>query len=194
MSSSRSRPASGTLPTPAADSVATSWPCTTGAAPATIACPVERIGLPAAKEYVAFDFWSGRFLPNFKDVLKADLPGGSCKILAVRPLCEHPQLLSTSRHVTQGMMDVTGENWDAASATLSGSSRVVANDPYELRIVTPAGERSWQVASVGVSPEDQAGGVAAGFKLDGQRLRVKLTSPLSREVRWTVHFNTSHDR
>ena len=67
-----------------------------GSAPATIACPVERIGLPAAKEYVAFDFWSGRFLPNFKDVLKADLPGGSCKILAVRPLCEHPQLLSTS--------------------------------------------------------------------------------------------------
>ena len=160
-----------------------------GNGPLTISCPVERIGLPPAKEYVAFDFWANKFLPPFKDAVRADLPpGGSCRILAIRPVSDHPQLLSTSRHITQGMVDVSGETWDAAAATLSARSKIVANDPYELRIVTPVGEKSWRVAGVSVSAEDQAAGVKADFQQDGPRLRVKFTSPVSREVKWQVRF------
>ena len=72
----------------------------------------------------------------------AELPGGSCQILAIQPLCDHPQLLSTSRHITQGMVDAADETWDATSMTLSARSKVVASDPYELRIVVPSADRS----------------------------------------------------
>jgi hypothetical protein len=158
-------------------------------AAASISETAERIGLPPAKEYVAFDFWANKFVPPFNDKVQVELPpGGSCRILAVQPLADHPQLLSTSRHVTQGMIDVTDEVWAAGSSTLSATSRVVGNDPYELRIVVPVGQKSWQAAGVSVSADDQAAGVKALFKQDGPKLRVTLTSPVSREVKWQVKF------
>ena len=71
--------------------------------------PLDRIGLPEAKSYVAYDFWGDRLLPPLTGKLKATLPKSSCLILAIRPEADYPQLISTSRHVTQGMIDVTDE-------------------------------------------------------------------------------------
>jgi hypothetical protein len=157
--------------------------------PARVCETVERIGLPAAKEYVGFDFWADKFLPPFAGKVEADLPpGGSCRILAIQPLLDHPQLLSTSRHVTQGMVDVTGEQWDAAQSALAATSKVVANDPYELRIVVPVGEKSWLATAASVSADDQTAGVRAVFRQDGPRLRATITSPVSRAVKWQVQF------
>lgn len=155
---------------------------------ATISCMADRIGLPSAKGYVAFDFWENKFVPPFKDEVRAELTAGSCRILAIQPVSEHPQLLSTSRHVSQGMVDVKGEKWDAVKAALAATSKLVANDPYELRIVVPIGAKSWQCAEVIVSKKDQAAGVTASFTQDGPWLRVNLKSPSSREVTWRVRF------
>lgn len=155
---------------------------------AEIAATPERIGLPPAREYVAFDFWANKFVAPFRGQLSASLPGNSSRILAVRPVSEHPQLLSTSRHVTQGIVDVTGETWDAGTSTLSGTSQVVASDPYELRIVVPAGENSWRATGIRLQAADEAAGVKAEFKQDGPRIRATVKSPASREVKWTVAF------
>ena len=153
-----------------------------------ISATPERIGLPPAQEYVAFDFWTNKFVAPFRGQLTASLPGNSSRILAVRPVSENPQLLSTSRHVTQGIVDVTGEAWDAGKSQLSATSKVVANDPYELRIVVPAGEKSWRATGAAVSAADQAAGVKVEFKQDGPRLRATITSAESREVKWNVTF------
>jgi hypothetical protein len=150
--------------------------------PAAIVCAPERIGLPPAKEYIAFDFWANKFVPPFRGQLSATLPPASCRVLAVRPAAAHPQLLGTSRHVTQGIVDVLEEKWDAATHTLSGISRVVANDPYELRMFVPLGENSWQVGEV------TANGLKADFKQEGPRVRASFTSPTNREVRWRMKF------
>lgn len=155
---------------------------------ATIACPLASIGLPAAEQYVAFDFWADQSVPTLREQLSAVLPPASCRILAVRPVADHPQLLSTSRHVTQGMVDVLEERWDAAAAMLSGTSCLVANDRYELRIVLPAGRHSRRARQVTVSTGDAAAGVKADFKQDGSLLRAWITSPTSRQVRWQVRF------
>ena len=149
---------------------------------ATITCDTDRIGLPPAKEYVAFDFWANKFVPPFRKQLSAALPPASCRVLAVQPATAHPQLLGTSRHVTQGIVDVLEENWNANTRTLSGVSRVVANDPYELRILVPLGMNSWRVLEATVD------GLKTGFKQDGPRVRISFTSPASREVRWFVKF------
>lgn len=157
--------------------------------PATIECAADRIGLPAADEYVAFDFWANQFLPPFREKLRADLPpGGSCRILAVRPKCDHPQLLSTSRHITQGIVDVTGESWDAASATLSATSKIVADDPYELRIVLPTGEHAWHVKSMSLSTEGNGVEIKAEMKQEGPWLRATIHCPASLEVNWKMQF------
>jgi hypothetical protein len=155
---------------------------------AIIDCALGRLGLPAEQTFVAFDFWANKFIPPFREKLSAELPAASCRVLAVRPVATHPQLLSTSRHVTQGMVDVSEETWDATAQTLSGVSRVVANDPYELRIIVPVARDSWQARGIGLLAEDEQAGVKSTFKQDGPKLRVTLASAASRQLRWRVQF------
>ncbi len=157
-------------------------------APAKVVYPVDRIGLPKADEYVGFDFWNKKFVPPFKGAVSADMPRVSCRVISIRPVSSNPQLISTSRHITQGMIDVSGERWNAADKTLSATSRLVENDPYELRIIVPVGEKSWAAKEVLLSPEDRAAGVKAKLKQDGPKIRATITSPTSREVKWRVTF------
>ncbi len=105
---------------------------------ATIEATPEWIGLPKAEKYVAFDFWGNKMLPVFSDKLTVEVPPASCLVLAVRPVLDHPIVLSTSRHITQGIVDIMEESWDENSGTLSGVSDVVVGEPYELRIYDPA--------------------------------------------------------
>ena len=106
--------------------------------PAMIETTAKWLGLATAEEYVAFDYWGNKFFGSFSGQLSVEVPAGSCLVLAVQPVQSHPILLSTSQHVTQGIVDVQEVRWDAETKTLSGVSRVVADDPYELRIYDPA--------------------------------------------------------
>ena len=154
----------------------------------TISTPLDRAGLLPAANYVAFDYWANKFVGPFYDSLSADLPPESCKVFAVHPASAAPFVLSTSRHVTQGMTDILYESWDVNNQSLFGSSNVVGGDRYEIRIVVPATPVTWKVAGVYISPSDTSAGVNAGFKQDGPRLRVTLQSLTSRIVTWRVKF------
>jgi hypothetical protein len=103
----------------------------------TIESTPQWLGLPEANEYVTFDFWGNKFLGTFKEKISVELPPASCLILAVRPVETHPFVLSTSQHVTQGIVDVISENWNPETKELSGESNVVFGDEYELRIYNP---------------------------------------------------------
>ena len=99
--------------------------------------------LDPAKTYVGFDFWNDRFVPSFKGRFVFDVPVDDCRVIAVRALDgETPVLVSTSRHVASPVIDVTGEAWDAATKTLSGTSKTVPGEAYELRIWVPDGCRA----------------------------------------------------
>jgi hypothetical protein len=106
--------------------------------PMKIETATKWLGLPETEEYVAFDYWGNKFFGSFKDKLSVEVPAGSCLVLAVQPVKEHPILLSTSQHITQGIVDVQTVSWNAEKKALSGVSKVIANDPYELRIYDPA--------------------------------------------------------
>lgn len=141
--------------------------------------PLEQLGLDARTEYVAFDYWGNKLVPAVKGRLRLTLPAESCVALAIRPRVNQPQLISTSRHVTQGIVDVTEEKWDATTKTLSGRSKVVGENPYELRIVSAA-----RVEKVAVSAAD----VNTSHSSHESLTRVKFTSPTSREVSWSIQF------
>jgi hypothetical protein len=145
--------------------------------------PVDRIGLPNAKSYVAFDFWGNRLLPPVRDRLKVTLPPSSCMILAVRPESDHPQVVSTSRHVTQGMVDLLEERWDAATKTLYARGKVVAGDQYEIRVAQKM--HGW-TARAKFKPDT---GYAATTGGEDGLTRLKFVSPIDGEVSWTVKFN-----
>jgi hypothetical protein len=147
-----------------------------------ITLDLDRLDLDPTLSYVAFDFWADRFLPRFTRKLDQTLEPASCAVLAIRPAADHPQLLSTSRHITQGLVDVLKERWDTATRTLSGTSRVVAGDPYELRIATPT-HGAWKVSRAAAgdqrlnkSPPDNGG------------IRLSFLPRQTGQVDWTIEF------
>lgn len=156
--------------------------------PAAIGYNAAKAGLDGGKTYHAFDFWSGEPLPDFKGAFKFDLAPESCRVIAVRATEGHPLVLSTSRHVTQGIVDVVNETWDAPSATLSAQSQLVANDAYEIRIAGLTDGKDWKPAAVELSAAAQAAGATATMNSDGTLLRVTLKSPVSLAVDWSVRF------
>jgi hypothetical protein len=121
--------------------------------------PLAALDLPEAGAHIAFDLWSNALTPPFQGRLVHTLRPQSCAVLAVRPVLDRPQLIATSRHITQGLIDVTAERWEAATRTLSGVSETVAGDRYELRILTYTGDsatpgrpaRGFAVESAGIT-------------------------------------------
>jgi len=156
--------------------------------PATIAVDLASAGLPAADAWAAFDFWGNAFLPPARRTLTLTLPPKSCRIVALRPLADRPQVLSTSRHITQGIVDGKEEAWDAATSTLRGRGAVVGGDAYELRIVgaAPGAVETWEVEKATVSEADAAAGVTIASRGANGLSRVTIASPDGREVAWSV--------
>jgi hypothetical protein len=132
--------------------------------------PVERLGLKPGVEYAAFEYWTNKLIERVRDRLRYKLPASSSAVIAIRPVVNHPQVIGTSRHITQGLIDLSNEQWQ--NGELSGVSKVVAGDPYELRIV--AGD--W-------IPD----GIA--LKDNSSVVRVSVDSSKSGDVRWKVKFH-----
>jgi hypothetical protein len=151
----------------------------------------ERIGLTPGGDYIGFDYWENKLAGPFNGRLKMTLPAESCCSLTVRPVADRPQLLGTSRHITQGIIDVEAESWDGAARVLSGRSRVVGGDPYELRIVAMAPDKEWTAKTIKVSAADGAANVGATLTQEGNLVRGRIESPASREVEWSVAFEAA---
>ena len=99
----------------------------------------------------------------------------------------HPVLVSTSRHLTQGIVDVTGEAWH--DGTLSATSQVVGADPYELRIAGLKDGGNWKLGKAQVAADDQAAGVTIEtLTSEDGWLRLVIHSTTSRAVKWALTF------
>ncbi len=147
----------------------------------------KKIGLPAAEKYVTFDYWANKFGVLEGDALHTTIEPASCRILAVRPMADRPQLISTSRHITQGVVDVAEEAWDVRGKKLNGASRVVGGDPYELRIAKPA-NGEWKLAEV--TSSDATGATVQIVGEESLGWRARIDSPESRDVKWQLSFHS----
>ena len=107
---------------------------------------------------------------------------GSCQIIALREAADHPQVVSTSRHITQGLVDVVSEEWFPERKLLRGRSRVVAADPYELRIICPPGFKAAEAAVADTSA------TVSRIEQDGKLLRVTIIPSETGALEWAVRF------
>lgn len=145
--------------------------------------PLEYVGLDPAREYASYDFWDSKLGPTLKDRLQVAVPAQSCLVLAVRAKADHPQVLSTSRHVTQGMMDLSEEGWEPSTKTLSGRSKIIRGDTYEVRIASASAP-----SRITLDAGSREAGATATLDAGGELLRLRITSPKNRNVTWTVQF------
>ncbi|MEP7325187.1 MAG: glycoside hydrolase family 36 protein [Gemmatimonadota bacterium] len=144
------------------------------------AIPFAELGLPAATDYLAFEFWTRHPLGVVRDSLVPGPidPGFQVQVFCLRPRVDHPQVLSSSRHVTCGGPDLSDVAWHGD--TLSGVSRLVANDPYDLFLTEPAGYRLAGVEATGARVTRQP--VEGGTRI------VRLESQGGGEVRWRISY------
>lgn len=158
--------------------------------PLHLTLPLERLDLPASPtgRYAAYDFWGRTFLGPLATPLLLDLPPASCRVLALLPAGSCPRVLSTSRHVSQGMISLVEERWEASTRTLHGRSRVVGGDPYELRIVVPNPPGAWEAKEVWIREEVRTAGVTARLVREGRLFRLTLKSPVNLEIPWALRF------
>jgi hypothetical protein len=117
----------------------------------------ERLGLREGW-YVYYDQWRKELLGVSRTAFDVDVPAHTCRLISVRPFTGEPQLIATSRHITQGADDLEQAVWDADTGVWSGHSHVVGDDPYELRFLVPPG---WIV----VTPECRREGALAVLTL-----------------------------
>jgi hypothetical protein len=157
------------------------------AKPATVTVKLDQLGFKTdGARFVGLDYWSGALVPVREDSVSAALPPSGCSVIAVAPLRDRPQLLGTSRHITQCFVDVGKDGWEGA--TLSGTCELVGGDATELRIATASTLGEWKALESGVPPADREAGVTASMKAEAGLVRITLTARANREAKWWVRF------
>ena len=139
------------------------------------------LGLDPAKEYFVFEFWTKRLLGSFTG---AFIPGPidpkfRCQAFSLRKRLDRPQIVATNRHVSCGAVDLVETSWK--KGILSGRSRVVEGDPYEIYLAVPDGFRLDKFTCDGAD--------VLGTERAGVLLKLALMSGESREIGWTAQFS-----
>jgi len=140
------------------------------------------LGLPADREYVVFEFWSQKYLGRSKGSFTAPAmdDNNGMQVFAIREAREHPWVLSTTRHLSQGGVSLLEEGWNAADKTLFGKSAVVVDDPYVLTVHVPEG---FELTSAEFSGEK------AEIANQQETATVRIVPSTTRTVDWKLTFS-----
>lgn len=147
--------------------------------PAAVDLRWTELGLPAGKPVHVYDFWNREYLGCFDAGLQLEVPPTSCRVLTLLPADDGIRLISTSRHITQGWVDL--KQLREGGTSVAGESRVIKGDPYELRFVFPRG-KNYKVARA------VAGGLPVRVSAHQGWARVEFTPSKTGTVAWRVEF------
>jgi hypothetical protein len=148
------------------------------------------LGLGAGVPVHVYDFWNKEYLGAWEEGMAVTLPPTSTRVLTLLPAADRVQLISTSRHITQGWVDLTELRQDAAANSFSGESRVVRGDPYELRFVFPRG-KNFAITKAAARPAGARGAAKSlPVKVTNHQgwATAEFTSPRTAAVSWEVRF------
>jgi hypothetical protein len=138
------------------------------------------LGLSPDKEYLVYEFWRNEFLGALKGGFTRRLKAPDCEVYSIVEKRNHPVLVSTNRHVRQMAYDIVSLEWDSKANCLRGTSRVVGDDPYQMRIYVPL---AWRLREVNVADLD-----AQAQMTDERILLVKFTPRDCGRLNWDVRF------
>lgn len=139
------------------------------------------LGLPVNTPIHVYDFWSNEYLGAWEHGMTLNISPTSCRVLTLLPSNGKVQLISTNRHITQGWVDLVALNSNEAANSFTGKSRVIKNDPYELRFVFPR-EKNFKIKSA------KAGGLPVRIENHQGWATVQIISPRTAQVSWSVMF------
>jgi hypothetical protein len=107
--------------------------------PQKINVPFEKLGLLPNQKYVVYESWGEELLGEFQDGVDLELQPTSSKLLSIHKEEGRPRVLSTSRHITQGAVDLKEIRWNGKKSTIEGKSVNLLRGDYALFVWIPAG-------------------------------------------------------
>ena len=152
----------------------------------TLGCSLDWAGISDDNSYYAFDFWKNRPIDDISDSISLKLASESCRIIALRAKSNHPVVVSTSQHVTQGMIDLLKEEWK--NETLSGTSKVIGYDNYELRIAGLNEGGQWILDKAAIVGNMGNATIEVLPQTEEGWLRIVIKSSKNQEVKWKLAF------
>jgi len=107
--------------------------------PQEIGFDFSELGLPHDRAFLVYENWTGTFYGSVLGHFDLQVPPHAVRLLTLRPLENHPQFLSSNRHVTQGVVELEDLRWDEGANQLKCRVNLVANHPTTLRFHVPSG-------------------------------------------------------
>lgn len=111
------------------------------------------------KSFLVYRFWDQAFLGEFRDVLDLKVEARKGETFAIRELPDHPWVLSTDMHLTQGGVELQDVKYDSRSNTLSGTASRHPGAVRHLVVYVPPGYKI-NSASGSYSQEEKPSGAA----------------------------------
>lgn len=147
------------------------------------------LGLEADQQYHVYDFWQQIYLGAWENGIFVDVPPADVRVLTLVAAEDRPVLLGTSRHITQGWVDLAAlsSSGTAAAPVLKGSSRVIGGDPYTLTIGLPRGEQSYRLKRV-AGQGDRRKDVRTSFRSHQGYATATIQSDVTQTVSWEFTF------
>lgn len=93
----------------------------------------------APATWLLWDFWKQKLHTVDGATLTIPVPAKSCSVFALRPRTGRPQLLGTSGHFSQGVLETRDVRWNDRHRRLTGKARGNGGDPTTLFFYLPEG-------------------------------------------------------
>jgi hypothetical protein len=145
----------------------------------------EDLGLATTTPVHVFDYWNKEYLGAWENGMTVNVAPSACRVLTLLPDTDQIQLISTSRHITQGWVDLLAQRYDASSNTCTGTSKLIKDDPYELSFVFPRGKN---FAVKKAAARGASGNLPVRISNHQGWATVQVVSPRTAEVSWEISF------
>ena len=142
----------------------------------------DELGEDSDRSFVAWEFWTQTYFGEKKGGLSAAVPPRGVRLLALQPRTDHPQFLTSDRHLTQGAVELLDQKWDGSR--LVAKVAAVGGFPQVVRFAVP---KEWKLKSATANGES----VSTKEDCDGRLLSVELSVPRSGVVDLCLDFGPS---
>ena len=148
------------------------------------------LGLDSTAMYHVYDFWNGTYYGSWEHGVFIDVPAGDVRVITLVRATDRPELVSTSRHITQGWVDLRAleHGGSAERPSLSGESRVIGGDAYTLTVGLPRGKSSFRVATARASAAANGTPVRVSWSSHQGYATVTIRTDSTQLVRWQIDF------
>ena len=104
----------------------------------SVAIPLSQLGLEEVPVLV-WEFWTQSLVSPSSQGLTITVPPRDCRIVLVRQVQQHPQVVATDMHITMGGVDLSDVAWDSSKQVLSGVALRAPGEKGTVFVHVPEG-------------------------------------------------------